>query len=242
MRDFTGALSQLDAALRYWPAAPDSLPFIAKKALIYQTLGRLDDAGGLLKGFDPQPDGELVEPIVYQVILSRRYNDAIHLLEDLLKRDQAEGSVGRTSIDLNIYLGNLRLLAGDAAGARANYQAALDKLRVELAQQPESADVHSYLALVYCGLGDRAEATKNATLAVNAVPIAKDALSGAYYLDVQARVWARLGDRDAAIPAIQRLMKLPAPLPLTPALLRLDPDFDKLRPDARFEALLHNVR
>ena len=51
------------------------------------------------------------------------------------------------------------------------------------------------------------------------VPIAKDALSGAYYLDVQARVWARLGDRDAAIPAIETLMKLPAPLPLTPALL-----------------------
>ncbi len=242
MRDFTGALSQLDASLRYWPAAPDSLPFIAKKALIYQTLGRLDDADELLKGFAPQPDGELVEPIVYQATLRRRYDYAIHLLEDLLKRDQAEGSVGRTSIDLDIYLGNLRRLAGDAAGARANYQAALDKLRVELAQQPENADVHSYLALAYCGLGDRAEAIKYAALAVNTVAIAKDALSGAYYLDVQARVWARFGDRDAAIPAIAQLMKLPAPLPLTPALLRLDPDFDKLRPDARFEALLNNVR
>ena len=74
------------------------------------------------------------------------------------------------------------------------------------------------------------------------VPVAKDALSGAYYLDVQARVWARFGDRNAAIPAIEQLMKLPAPLPLTPALLRLDPDFDKLRADARFKALLNDVR
>ncbi|MEQ1756121.1 MAG: hypothetical protein ABL973_18510 [Micropepsaceae bacterium] len=240
-RDFTGALHQLDASLEYWPEAPDKLPFIAKKALIYQALGRLDDATVLLEGLDPQPDGELVEPIVIQAILRRQYDDAIPLLVSLLKRDEAEGSVGRTSVDLNLYLGNLRRLSGDAKGARANYRQALDELRMDLAKQPENADVHSYLALVYCGLGDRAQATKFAALAVKTVPVAKDALSGAYYLDVQARVWARLGDRNAAIAAIESLMKLPAPLPLTPALLRLDPDFDKLRSDLRFKALLNGV-
>ena len=106
-RDFAGALRQLDASLQVWPEAPDNLPFIAKKALIYQALGRLDDAGALLDGLHPQPDGELVEPIVVQAVLRRRHDDAIRLLDDLLKRDQAEGSVGRTSIDLNIYLGQL---------------------------------------------------------------------------------------------------------------------------------------
>ena len=236
-RDFAGALRQLDASLQYWPKAPDSLPFIAKKALIYQALGRLDDADALLKSL-PEPDGELVQPIAYQALLRRRYDEAIHLLEGLLSLDEAEGSVGRASIDLNLALGDLRRLVGDAKAARINYQEALDELRVELAKQPANADIHSYLALAYCGIGDRAQATKHAALAVKTVPVAKDALSGAYYLDVQARVWARLGDRNAAIPAIEALMKRPAPLPLTPALLRLDPDFDKLRSDARFRALL----
>jgi TolB-like protein/class 3 adenylate cyclase len=238
-RDFDGALRQLDASLQYWPEAPDNLPFIAKKASIYQALGQLDDADALLRGLDPQPDGDLVEPIVIQALLRRAPDGAIVLVENLLKRDQAEGSIGRTSIDLNLYLGNLRRLAGDAKGAKISYGEALDELRLELAKQPENADIHSYLALAYSGLGDRAQAMKYAALAVKAVPVEKDALSGVYYLDVQARVWARLGDRKAAIPAIEALMKQPAPLPLTPALLSLDPDFDKLRTDARFKALLN---
>ncbi len=242
MRDFVGALRQLEAALKLWPKTPDSVPFIAKKALVHQAQGKLDDAAKLLEGLNPEPDGELVEPIVVQATLRRRPETAIPLLEAFLKRDEAEGSVGRTSIDLNLYLGHLRRLAGDAKGAKLNDREALDELNVEFAKQPDNADIHSYLALAYCGLGDRTQATKHAALAVKSVPLTKDALSGAYYLDVQARVWARLGDSNAAIPAIAALMKHPAPMPLTPALLRLDPDFDKLRTDARFKALLSNGR
>jgi tetratricopeptide (TPR) repeat protein len=159
-------------------------------------------------------------------------------LDGLLKRHQAEGSPGRASLDLNIYLGNLRRLSGDLAGAKANYRAALKELETDASRQQKSADVYSYLALVHCGLGNRKEAFKFAALAVAAKPVSKDALSGAYYEHVQARVRTRLGDRKFAIPAIRRLLTLEAPLPLTPALLRLDPDFDNLRADARFMALV----
>lgn len=240
-RAFDDALRQIDAALIHWPNAPESTPFLAQKALVHQAQGRLEEAGAVLAGLDPEPDGDLVLPFALQALLQRRPEDAIALLEGLLERDAAAGSIGRASIDLNLYLGDLRRQAGEEEGAMASFRAALDELRLELAKQPDNADIHAYLALAYGGLGERAQAEQHAADAVNAVPVTRDALSGAYYRDVQARVWARFGDGDAAIPALQALMRLPVPMPPTAALLRLDPAFDGLRADPRFAALLESA-
>jgi TolB-like protein/class 3 adenylate cyclase len=224
MRNLDAALKQTDEALARWPG---DASFTAEKARIFQRQGKLAEAGALLKPLRSRADFFVYRRIVMQATLERQHADAIAVLEAHL----ATNPDALTAANMRLELGRLRALSGDAVRAVQDLEKARAALAAEFLRQPKNASIVNSLAQAYCYLGDRERAL---TYAQKAIGLQTG--SSTRYEDTQMRIWAHFGDKDLAIAALERMQKASAG-DYTPAILRLDPIFDKLRADPRFEAL-----
>lgn len=98
------------------------------------------------------------------------------------------------------------------------------------------AGVHADLGLANALLGRRAAAIREGSYATALLPLSADAFSGADQVLALARIYALVGEHDAAIDRLQSGLSVPAPVTL--GELRLDPIWDSLRDHPRFRALL----
>jgi len=239
LRRFPEALRKFDQILEIMP---DDVDTIAAKAAIAQAEGDLPRAATLLASIHPPADDpQALETQVYQAILERRPAPMITRLKEILaKPDPALGSI---TGELRFYLGWAQDVAGDHTAAQESWRQTRSELEPFLKEEPENFGLMGYLALASMGLGDKAAAFKLIERAMAVIPIEKDAVAGPIPIEFLARVSARAEEPDRAIAALQKLLSIPYDgalaqnVPLTPALLRLDPMFDPLRNDARFQLL-----
>jgi serine/threonine-protein kinase len=239
LRRFPEAVRKFDQVL---DITPDDLDTLVLKAAIAQAEGDLPRASAILAPLHPATDESgALEIQAYQAILERRPAQIIPRLKEILAKP--DPALGFYNGELRFWLGWAQEVAGDQAAAQESWQQARSELEPFLKKQSENVGLIADLTLINMGLGDKAAALALSEQAMAANPIEKDAVDGPIPIEILARVAARVGEPDRAITALQKLLSIPyngalAAAPLTPALLRLDPMFDPLRNNSRFQKLV----
>jgi TolB-like protein/tetratricopeptide (TPR) repeat protein len=233
-RRFADALKQVDLVL---DIVPGDTGAILDKASVYQALGQLDKAEAVLGTLNSAgPDPGMAQALAYQKLLQRRYPAGVSVLKSYLASPTP--GLGVRLNQIRISLGDLQRLSGDAPAASASYAQARDELEAQLKQQPDNTRIISALAQAHTGLGNKKVALQHAEQALALRPESQDVLLARQYKENLARIEARFGESDRAIKGLQYLLTVAyGDPPLTPALLRLDPDWDQIRSDPRFQEL-----
>jgi len=230
LRRFPEALATLDRILAF---EPEFGPALWLKLRVFWAMGDIQAAEQMLASpkFSPSDRG-------IQALFQRRYAAAIEIFSNEVA---TETKRGEPSYGEKFQIGLSQQRVGDVAAARATWKKAVEDIRRELEKvapgSPVEANLRGSLGSAYAGLGDAASAIAEGQKAMAMRPTSKDALEGPLEEESMADVYALLGDADHAIPILKRLLQIPYGPPITPALLRLDPVWDQIRNDPRFQEL-----
>jgi TolB-like protein/Flp pilus assembly protein TadD len=180
------------------------------------------------------PDGLVTLIRVSLLTLQRKFPEALQLVHQF----PGETLTGRTTAPCpKAFLeGALYLYQGDKVKAQAPFETARIVAEQLVRESPEDAARHGQLGLILAGLGRKEEAIKEGKRAVELLPEAQDALDGPEVVVVLAQIYAWTGEHDQAFGLLDHLLQVPNSL--TVPILKLDPIWDPLRKDPRFQALI----
>ena len=129
---------------------------------------------------------------------------------------------------------------GDESAARAKFSNARKELEQTVRDQPDYAPALCALGVIDAALGNREDAIRQGLRAVELVPVSKSAVEGAMLVQYLAVIYAWTGDKDRAIDGLTEAAKLPGGV-ISYGDLRLNPFWDPLRGDPRFEAIVASL-
>ena len=127
-------------------------------------------------------------------------------------------------------------LRGDRARARVYADSARLGVEETLKATPDDGQRRVFLGLALAYLGRNAEAVKEGERAVALWPTSRDGYLGPYIQHQLARIYTVVGQPDKAVDQLEALLK--TPYFLSPAWLRIDPNFAPLHGNPRFQKLV----
>jgi tetratricopeptide (TPR) repeat protein len=166
-------------------------------------------------------------------LLQRKYQQVLQLAESLPDASFAAvpGSLGSKYFATGIAQKGL----GDDAAARTAFVKTKNIFEEQLKQKPDDTDLRVQLAKVLAWLGEKDAAIAEAQRATDLRPENRDAFEGPQITEQVAQVYAILGENDRAIGLLDGLLSRPSEVTLQ--TLKLNPVWDPIRNDPKFQAL-----
>jgi TolB-like protein/Flp pilus assembly protein TadD len=234
VRDYANAARIFDRAVK---AAPDTFTIRELRARVdFYSKGDLRPMQTLLASLpeNVDPNGTITLARFNYKMYERKFDEVIALLE----RSPAEKSRGETSAPISKAFLKATAYAAmkDEAKARANYEEAREKAEAAVRESPDDGPRHALLGLIYAGLGRCDEAVVEGKRAVELLPESKDAFDGPIMVMSRARISMVCRDFDTALALLDRSLQTPSGIIIHE--LRLDPIWDPLRSDPRFQQML----
>jgi TolB-like protein/Flp pilus assembly protein TadD len=235
LRNFETADKTLDRAIA---ASPQSFQARALKgfmAVLWK--GDLSAAEKVFSSVPPENDesGLTTWGRAWILTLERKLPDALQVLERF--RGETMYSTTTAPFPKAFAEGMIHLLQGDKAKARAEFESARVVSEKLLHEAPGDAARHAQHGLILAALGQKQEAIAEGKRAVELLPESQDALDGPQCTSALAQIYAWTGEFDEAFRLLDHLLTVPAH-GLTVPMLKLDPGWDPLRKDPRYQALI----
>jgi serine/threonine-protein kinase len=180
------------------------------------------------------PDGRITAARIWLFSLQRKFSDALQVLQQF--RGETLASPGNGDCPKAFLEGVLYLNLGDKVKARAAFERARVVSEQLLRESPDDAARHAQRGAILAGLDQKQEAINEGKRAVELLPESEDAFSGPFITASLAAIYTCVGEHDEAFRLLDHLLTVPNGL--TVPMLKLDPVWDPLRNDPRFQALI----
>ena len=233
-RNFETADKTIDRVIA---ASPESFQARALKGfLAAQWKGDLSVAEKVFSSIpsETDPNGLMTLARVWILKLKGKFPEALQVLEQF--RGETLFTTTTAPCPKAFLQGEIYLLQADKTKARAQFEHARVVSEELLRQAPADPARHAQHGLILAALDQKQEAIAEGKRAVELLPESEDAFDGPQGTAALAQIFAWTGEYDEAFRLLDHLLNIPNGI--TVPLLKLDPVWDPLRKDPRFQALI----